>query len=406
VGWIVKENLPSAADKLTGQPIVQATAGYDKAWLSDGWSMVASGRLDPQALPSAVASCESLRQWLVDNGGADVGSSHLRLHLQGTRAQTVTISGLRAHVLSRSEARRTSLVSCPSAGANDVERIAISLDQREPTAHDLGADGKVGNLPYFQTRTVTLSKGEPLDLVIEGSSAKSTVTWQLELDVELGNKKTTIVVPGVFRTSAPQEDQYNESWAWRWDESPQRLEPTVNNSGDSGPEPSIPPATSSSPTTGAVTRLRPTDVLASSTAPNATDAAGHIVSYDAKLVSDDDPATAWRTAGDGGGQFLELTFDHAATVERLGMIPGYAKVDPLDATDRFSQNRRVTRARYVFDDGQAVVQDLAGLPQLQQLALKTPEISRHVRVEILATTSPGDRAFDYTAISEIAVFGR
>jgi hypothetical protein len=318
----------------------------------------------------------------------------------------VTISGLRAHVVSRLQARNTSLVSCPSAGANDAERIAINLDQREPTAHVLAADGKVSNLPYFQTRTVTLTKGEPLELVIEGSSVKSTVMWQLELDVELGSKRTTILVPGVFRTSAAQECQYKDSWLWRWDKSPQSLEPNPAYCKDNGPVPFTAPSASVTPTSGESARLQPTGVRASSTAPNATDATGHVVSYDARLISDNDPATAWRTAGDGSGQFVELTFDHAVTVERLGMIPGYAKIDARDAADRFAQNRRITRARYVFDNGHAVIQDFADRPQLQDLVLKTPETSRHVHIDILATTAPGDKAFNYTAVSEIAVLGR
>ena len=33
------------------------------------------------------------------------------------------------------------------------------------------------------------------------------------------------------------------------------------------------------------------------------------------------------------------------------MIPGYAKIDPADGTDRYAQNRRIAQVRYTFDDG-------------------------------------------------------
>jgi hypothetical protein len=43
---------------------------------------------------------------------------------------------------------------------------------------------------------------------------------------------------------------------------------------------------------------------------------------------------------------------------------------------------------------------------MQSLTLSTPTVTRRVVLHIDATTSPGDPAFDYTAISDVDVEGQ
>jgi Excalibur calcium-binding domain len=225
VGWFVTQHAPSVSEAVTRTPLVTAAARHDTDRLSDGWSMAAERPLDPAAVPSSVKDCETLRQWLAGAGSADVDSSYLRLHLQGARTETITISGLRARVVSRTPPADESIVYCPSAGEAGAQRVFIDLDKRAPTARALTADGKPGK-PYFELHTVTLTKGEPIDFAIEARSSRSTVTWQLEVDVQSGTKRSTVVVPNAtFRTTPWQgEEGYSEQWAWRWDLQPQRLE--------------------------------------------------------------------------------------------------------------------------------------------------------------------------------------
>lgn len=82
-------------------------------------------------------------------------------------------------------------------------------------------------------------------------------------------------------------------------------------------------------------------------------------------------------------------------------MPGYAKVDPVDGTDRFQQNRVVTSVEYRFDDGTSVRATLDNEPTLQFTDVDVT--TRTVTVEIASTTPHGGR--DFTPISEIEIYG-
>jgi serine/threonine-protein kinase len=143
------------------------------------------------------------------------------------------------------------------------------------------------------------------------------------------------------------------------------------------------------------------DVTATSTAEPGVDAAGETVEYGASNVVDGDATTTWRTPGDGIGEALVLDLGQSVHVTRIGLIPGYAKVDPADQTDRFFENRRVVEVEYSFTDGSTATQEFEESPELQ--SVDVDETTETVTVTIVATTSHGGR--DYTPISEVEVFG-
>src|SRR5690606_40842109 len=70
--------------------------------------------------------------------------------------------------------------------------------------------------------------------------------------------------------------------------------------------------------------------------------AGNPVSYDAINVTDGDPSTAWRKSSEDWSydDYILITFDEPVKLTTVGLIPGYAKVDPGSGTDRFFQNHR------------------------------------------------------------------
>jgi hypothetical protein len=144
-------------------------------------------------------------------------------------------------------------------------------------------------------------------------------------------------------------------------------------------------------------------VSASVTAPDNVDGAGNQTSYDATNVLDDDPSTAWRVKGDGRGVTLTLTLPGPAHLTEVGLIPGYAKVDPATGTDRFTQERRISEVRWSFDDQTSVDQDLADDPEMQRTTVDVDTTS--VVIEIVTTGDPGDPNFDYTAISDVSLTG-
>lgn len=142
-------------------------------------------------------------------------------------------------------------------------------------------------------------------------------------------------------------------------------------------------------------------VTASNTAQSSTDASGNAVTYVPAKVVDGDVQTAWRTPGDGRGEWVTLIFENPIDVVRIGLIPGYAKTDPETGANRFLQDRIITSVRYL----------IPGLPRTTQTFRPVPEpqfVSLHattslITVKILGTTEPG--GLDYTAISEIYVYG-
>jgi serine/threonine-protein kinase len=145
-------------------------------------------------------------------------------------------------------------------------------------------------------------------------------------------------------------------------------------------------------------------VTATSTAPSSTDASGNVVTYAPANVVDGSFDTAWRTPGDGRGEALTLVFDMPIDVVRIGLMPGYAKTDPGTGVNRFEQNRIITQVRYVAPGLEPIVQTFRPEPVPQLIRLDTT--TRRITIQIVATTEPGGGStFDYTAISEVYVYG-
>jgi len=161
----------------------------------------------------------------------------------------------------------------------------------------------------------------------------------------------------------------------------------------------------SSPVVAPVTTgpLRVANITASCTAPDGVDAASHPVSYNATNAVDGDPRTAWRCA-DVNGETLVLDLGSPMVVTKLGLIAGYAKIDPQSRADRWAQNRRITAVAYTFEDGSTVQQKFNAEDRRVQTADIPPVVTQRVIVTVEGTT-PGQKGFDYTAISEIEVEG-
>jgi hypothetical protein len=141
---------------------------------------------------------------------------------------------------------------------------------------------------------------------------------------------------------------------------------------------------------------------ASKTASDSVDAANNPISYAAGNLTDGDPQTAWRAEGDGRGVTVRLTLPSTAHLTRVGLIPGYAKVDPTSGDNRFPENRRVREVRWHFDDGTTVDQRFDDNPAMQETAVDTTTSS--VTIELLSTR-PGTPDHDYVPISEVSLVG-
>jgi hypothetical protein len=130
-------------------------------------------------------------------------------------------------------------------------------------------------------------------------------------------------------------------------------------------------------------------------------AAGNPVTYVPANVIDGDVQTAWRAPGDGRGVTLTLIFDHPVDVARIGLIPGYAKTDPLTGANRFLQDRIIDAVAWQVPGLPATTQTFRPLPVPQFVRLSAT--TSRITVRILDTSPSG--GLDYTAISEIYVYG-
>ena len=161
------------------------------------------------------------------------------------------------------------------------------------------------------------------------------------------------------------------------------------------------PASSTGPTRTPDLIREGVQVTASETAPASTDAAGNVVTYLPANVIDGDVQTAWRTPGDGHRESVTLIFDNPVDVVRIGLIPGYAKTDPQTGANRFFQNRIITEVRYLIPGLPPIEQTLRPVPVPQFVDVDAT--TSRIDVVVVATTEPG--GLDYTAISEIYVYG-
>jgi serine/threonine-protein kinase len=157
----------------------------------------------------------------------------------------------------------------------------------------------------------------------------------------------------------------------------------------------------------ALANLAPSQVSASGVYTPSIDAQQNPVSYEPDKATDGAPDTTWRVSGDGVGQWIQLDFASEVGVQKVGIIPGYDKVDPFDGTDRFTQNRVVKRARLEFSNGIAFEATFEPRRDMQFVQLPQPIRTRWLRVVVLETYPPAaaQDARDSTAISEIVVQG-
>jgi hypothetical protein len=164
--------------------------------------------------------------------------------------------------------------------------------------------------------------------------------------------------------------------------------------------PDTPTPRSSAPGVPEPVVLVPSSAVASSTSPDSADAAGRTVNFDANNLLDGDPSTAWRSDGTAPPVTIRVTFPRPVHLTRIDMVPGYAKVDPTDGTDRFTQNSRVATARFALDDGAESVRRFTDRPVPQGFDLSDDTTT--VQITVL-TATPGARP--YVAISDVVFQG-
>jgi hypothetical protein len=176
----------------------------------------------------------------------------------------------------------------------------------------------------------------------------------------------------------------------------------VGAAGDGAQDPGQIPVAVDAPWDGDVTPVAASVAEASCEADASRDAAGRPVTYEPALSVDADPETAWRCMGDGVGETLVLDLGGSVRVAEVALVPGYAKTDVADGTDRYTENRRITAVRWRFDDGTTVEQELDPDPALRDLqTIRVPP--RATRRLVLEIVSSSDADRDTVAVSDVRI---
>jgi hypothetical protein len=133
---------------------------------------------------------------------------------------------------------------------------------------------------------------------------------------------------------------------------------------------------------------------------SSVDAAGNPVTYEPAKAYDGDQTTAWRCDGSGSGETFTVSLPEETTLGEVGLVPGYAKTDANSGEDRYAENNRITKVRWVFSDGSEVVQKMDGSATNRDLRkMRIPKTTAdEVTIEILDSVK-GPR--NTVAISEI-----
>ncbi|MGH8774986.1 MAG: NADase-type glycan-binding domain-containing protein [Jiangellaceae bacterium] len=153
---------------------------------------------------------------------------------------------------------------------------------------------------------------------------------------------------------------------------------------------------------GAVEPLVATVADASCHGESSADAGGNRVTYEPEHAVDDEIESAWRCEGDGVGETLVLDLGGSVEVAEVGLVPGYAKTDPVDGTDRYAENRRITSVRWHFDDGTTVEQALD--PDTANRELQSMRIPlRQTAQLVLEILSSSDASRDRVAVSDLRI---
>jgi hypothetical protein len=186
---------------------------------------------------------------------------------------------------------------------------------------------------------------------------------------------------------------------------PTAAEPTADSTPpDSTPTPDASTATAT-PYEGNVLPVTPVGATADCQAPPATDDAGNRVTYLPASLLDGNPSTAWRCNDDGVGHTITVELGGQAAVAEVGLINGYAKIDPKSGAHRYGEYRRIAAVTWSFLDGTSFQQTLSDNTEVVQTIRIPVQTATQLTLTINSSTPPGSAAAtrDAVLISEITI---
>ena len=158
--------------------------------------------------------CRGFHTWLKEYGGADVGTTKLRVILRGSATSPVVVERMRARVVDRRRPGGGIPIECPSAGAAAVRSVAIDLDSPDALAHYVTLNGT-------KPLAFTLARDESEIFDLRVSTRECHCRWVLDIGFVANGKPDTLTIMDAgepFETTAPRRKSpvytwdYTSSW--------------------------------------------------------------------------------------------------------------------------------------------------------------------------------------------------
>jgi hypothetical protein len=150
--------------------------------------------------------CMELERVARLGGGADPRRTILRVLVHGHRADDVTITGIRAVIVSRGRPKAGAEAFCAGGGELGDIPVSINLEARNPIAQ------------RFLHHVTSVAKGEVVSFNINAHTRSQAIAWKLVVSAELasGHKLTYVLqdTSHPFRTT-PYTDG-TPTYEWRW----------------------------------------------------------------------------------------------------------------------------------------------------------------------------------------------
>ncbi len=178
-------------DGAAGDPVAVASVRADVGRWPPGWVHRDVVEVNGPELPVHEGEDTS---WFHENGWVHAADTRVQLVLEGNQDGSVRILGMRP-IKDCSEPLDGTLFREPSAGQDDSVLLGFDLDEPDPRPRELDMASLTLGEDYFDSRTVSLDRGEEQTFEISGLTGEHYCEFTLELTVlDARNETVTQVI--------------------------------------------------------------------------------------------------------------------------------------------------------------------------------------------------------------------
>ncbi len=152
--------------------------------------------------------------WLAARGAVSVGTAKWEITLEGQRTEQVVVTDMTPKLVGACTDPLTGdLIENRPQGEGEKFHFDVAIDAPNPQFHVTEPDGT--SYPYFETKTITLPRGEKNVIAITANTAGPHCRWTVEVDYLADGKRghLSILAPDgkPFELTGPVEPSAHDS---------------------------------------------------------------------------------------------------------------------------------------------------------------------------------------------------